>query len=61
MTIVRNLWGALRWAIEARVARIMHPRETPDHSVDSGKKTKINESPAATLENEMKRTRGRSG
>jgi len=61
MIIVRNLWGALRWAIEARVARIIHPRETPDHSVDSGKKTETHERPAATLEKEIKRTRGRSG
>jgi len=56
--MVRNRWGTLRWAMEAKVASTIQPKETPDHRSDSGKKTETRESPAATLEKKMKRIRG---
>jgi hypothetical protein len=59
--MVINRRGTLRWAMDARVAMIMHPRDTPDHRNDSGKKREMKVSPAPTREKEMKRTRGASG
>ncbi len=47
--------------MEARVARIIQPKETPDHKIDSGKKMLARESPAATLEKKIKKIRGKSG
>jgi hypothetical protein len=59
--MVRKRWGTLRWAMDARVAITMQPRETPAHRKDSVKKREMKVNPAPTREKEMNKTRGGSG
>jgi hypothetical protein len=47
--------------MEAKVASIIQPNEIPVQRIESGKKRETSENPAATLEKEINKTRGKSG
>jgi hypothetical protein len=56
--MVKKRAGTVRWATEAPVAKSMQQKAVPSQRAEWGKKTEKMESPAATREKKMNRSKG---